>query len=292
MPSLKEIKTRIQSVEGTLKITSAMKMIASAKLHRVQATAAALASYKAVLSQIASAACSDPELAVASPLTADHKEHRAATVVAIASDSSLCGAFNHNAIRELEQTVEALRAEGFSQITVWPIGVKIAAAVRKAGYASCTDYVRLGSALDYGKSAQCAERLMASYASGETDRIVMVHNHFYSMGHQAPKHYTLMPVAVSDLAEGVETSEIAADYIFEPGAAEMLRALIPYALRIFFYEALTDSATAEHASRMIAMQTASDNASELLDELSVTYNKRRQQAITDELADITQATMN
>lgn len=290
MASLKEIKTRILSVEGTLKITSAMKMIASAKLHRVQASAASLASYKSVLSCIASASCADRELAVASPLTAVHKDKRHATVVAVASDSSLCGAFNHNAVRELDETVAALRSEGFADITVWPIGVKMAAAVRKAGYDSCTDYVRLGSALDYDKSVQCVERLMKAYAAGETDRVVMVHNHFYSMGHQGPRHYTLMPVSVDDL--GKADGAVHADYIFEPSPAEMLRALIPYALRIFFHESLTDSATAEHASRMIAMQTASDNAGELLDELSVTYNKRRQQAITDELADITQATMS
>ena len=288
MASLKEIKTRIQSVQGTLKITSAMKMIASAKLHRVQAMAQSLASYKSVLSQIAAAACADPELAVSSPLSAVHKERRHATVVAIASDSSLCGAFNHNAIRELEETVRSLRAEGFAAITVWPVGVKMSAAVRKAGYDCCTDYVRLGSALDYGKSADCAARLIDDYTSGRTDRVVLVHNHFYSMGHQGPLHSTMMPMSADMLAEGGNAGGMVADYIFEPSPEEMLRALVPYALRIYFYEALTDSATAEHASRMIAMQTASDNAGELLDELSVTYNKRR----TDELADITQATLN
>ena len=292
MASLKEIKTRIQSVQGTLKITSAMKMIASAKLHRVQAMAQSLASYKSVLSQIAAAACADPELAVSSPLSAVHKERRHATVVAIASDSSLCGAFNHNAIRELEETVRSLRAEGFAAITVWPVGVKMSAAVRKAGYDCCTDYVRLGSALDYGKSADCAARLIDDYTSGRTDRVVLVYNHFYSMGHQGPLHSTMMPMSADMLAEGGNAGGMVADYIFEPSPEEMLRALVPYALRIYFYEALTDSATAEHASRMIAMQTASDNAGELLDELSVTYNKRRQQAITDELADITQATLN
>ncbi len=277
-------------MQGTLKITSAMKMIASAKLHRVQASAVSLAAYKAALSNIASASCSDKEKAASLPLAAVRAEKRHATIVAVASDSSLCGAFNHNAIRELDDTVRTLRDEGYANITVWPIGVKMMAAVRKAGYDSCTDFVRVGSNLDYDKSVQCVERLMASFVQGETDKVVMVHNHFYTMGHQGPKHYTLLPVSVDEL--GQSTAGISADYIFEPSPAGVLEALVPYALRIFFHEALTDSAVAEHASRMIAMQTASDNASELLEELSVTYNKRRQQAITDELADITQATMN
>ena len=148
-------------------------------------------------------------------------------------------------------------------------------------------------------AAELAQRLMDSYAAGATDRVCLVYNHFQSMGHQVPTRETFLP-AVFPSSGAAETEDAARpetpyrpgvqpDYIYEPDLAKLLGELLPYTLRMRMYEVSLDSATAEHAARMVAMQTATDNAQELLGDLTLTFNKRRQQAITDELADITQS---
>ncbi|MBP3355686.1 MAG: ATP synthase F1 subunit gamma [Rikenellaceae bacterium] len=289
MAALKEIKARIASVNNTLKITSAMKMVASAKLHRVQAAAEALSEYEKRLSGIASALCepgSDEKRRV-SPLALPHRKMQRVAVVAFASDSSLCGGFNNNAVRALSAAVEELRREGFARITLYPVGEKMVQAVTKAGYEANLAYRDLSGKPDYAQVARLADELMAAYLKEDIDRVCVVYNHFHSMGHQAPRQELYLPMS---FGRSEERSEQAADdYICEPEAERLSEELLPYELRTKLYEILLDHSTSEHAARMVAMQTATDNAQELLEELSLTYNKRRQQAITDELADITQA---
>lgn len=284
MATLKEIKARITSVQSTLKITSAMKMVASAKLHRVQATAQALAEYERRLSDIATALCAAADIQIVPPLLLPHDKHKRAVVVAFSSDGSLCGSFNANAFRAAAQQIEMLRAEGFDKVTVIPVGEKIAQATIRAGYDADDRFRLLVSKPTYEKTAALADLLMEEYAAGKTDKTVLVYNHFHSMGHQTPVQETFLPMT---MPTEKEPSGYAPEYICEPAAETLIAALLPYALRTRLYTVLLDSATAEQAARTIAMQTATDNATELLDELSLTYNKRRQQAITDELADIT-----
>lgn len=284
MPALKEIKTRMASVRSTLKITSAMKMVASAKLHRVQATALALAKYERGLSDIARALCAAPDLKPASPLMSPHNKRERAVVVAFSSDGSLCGSFNANAVKALTQQVEMLRVEGFVTVTVIPVGEKIAQAAVKAGYDVDDRFRTLVSDADYEEAAALANLLMEEYTVGKADRVVLVYNRFHSMGHQAPVQDIFLPMP---MMAGEERFDYAPEYICEPKAETLIAALLPYALRTQLYAVMLDSRTAEYAARTVAMQTATDNATELLDELSLTYNKRRQQAITDELADIT-----
>lgn len=284
MASLKEIKARIASVNSTLKITSAMKMVASAKFHRIQSIATSLAEYEQRLSQIAAALCSDSSIPVEIPVGTVHERLRHATVVAFSSDSSLCGGFNANAVRTLSRQVEALRKEGFEEIEVYPIGEKILQASRKAGYSRCEDYRHLVSKPAYEATAALADRLTELYLARKTDRVVLVYNRFYSMGKQTPLRETFLPIRLSDLSS--DSQPVSVNYICEPKAPQLVEELLPTALRTKLYAVLISSVTAEHAARTVAMQTASDNATELLDELSVTYNKQRQQAITNELADI------
>lgn len=293
MASLKEIKARITSVQSTLKITSAMKMVASAKLHRVQSVAAALAEYEKRLMNIASALCNDPDAVAASPLAATRETTHRAVVIAFSSDGSLCGAFNANAIRAMIQQINTLREEKFSEITVYPVGEKIALAAHKAGYDVCDDFRHIVGGSSYNQAASLAQRLMDQYIAGSVDRVCLVYNHFHSMGKQISQQEIFLPADFSTVRNAAMTStsepkQTQSNYIYEPDAGELLTQLLPYTLRTRLYEVLLDSNTAEHAARMIAMQTATDNAQELLGELTLTYNKRRQQAITDELADITQ----
>ena len=291
MAALKELKERIASVQSTLKITSAMKMVASAKLLRVQSSMEALSEYERRFSDIVAALVSDPDVEVASPLTLEHGEKRRACLVALASDSSLCGAFNANALREAVSAVEELFAEGFSRVMVYPIGEKMVqgmgryVAARGENVDICLDYRHLVGKHSFDGIIPLADRLMEDFLAGRCDRVCISRCHFHSMGRQVPMREQLLPF--NRVSRANVDRSAAVDYILEPSPDTLLDALLPSAIRIILYNALLDSITAENAARMVAMQTATDNAEELSDDLTLEYNKRRQQAITSELADIT-----
>ena len=272
MPSLKEIKGRIGSVQSTLKITSAMKLVASAKLRKAQQMLDHL---------VASGAKVSGEY-TRTPAEGAPKQRIA--LVAFASNSSLCGAFNANAVR---LTLETIRSYGDADVTVYSIGRKMADSMRKAGHPSPADYQKLADKPSYAPAAELAEKLMDDFLAGRLDRIDLVYNHFVSSGKQVPVRETLLPMssAISSGAEGeVEKSEI--DYILEPSASALLADLLPKSLRLKFYTALLDSNASEHAARTVAMQTATDNGEDLLQELTLQYNKSRQQKITSEILDL------
>ena len=278
-------------MQSTLKITSAMKMVASAKLLRVQSSMEALSEYERRFSDIVAALVSDPDVEVASPLTLEHGEKRRACLVALASDSSLCGAFNANALREAVSAVEELLAGGFSRVTVYPMGEKMVQGMGRYAAACgenvdiCLDYRHLVGKHSFDGIIPLADRLMEDFLAGRCDRVCISRCHFHSMGRQVPMREQLLPFNRVSRANVDRTTAV--DYILEPAPDTLLDALLPSAIRIILYNALLDSITAENAARMVAMQTATDNAEELSDDLTLEYNKNRQQAITAELADIT-----
>ena len=286
MPSLKEIKGRIGSVQSTLKITSAMKLVASAKLRKAQQTIEGMRPYERKLQGmldhlVASGAKVSGEY-TRTPAEGAPKQRIA--LVAFASNSSLCGAFNANAVR---LTLETIRSYGDADVTVYSIGRKMADSMRKAGHPSPAAYQKLADKPSYAPAAELAEKLMDDFLAGRLDRIDLVYNHFVSSGKQVPVRETLLPMssAISSGAEGeVEKSEI--DYILEPSASALLADLLPKSLRLKFYTALLDSNASEHAARTVAMQTATDNGEDLLQELTLQYNKSRQQKITSEILDL------
>ena len=264
MPSLKEIKGRIGSVQSTLKITSAMKLVASAKLRKAQQTIEGMRPY--MLDHLVASGAKVSGEYTRTPAEGAPKQRIA--LVAFASNSSLCGAFNANAVR---LTLETIRSYGEADVTVYSIGRKMADSMRKAGHPSPADYQKLADKPSYAPAAELAEKLMADFLAGRLDRIDLVYNHFVSSGKQ--------------VAEGeVEKSEI--DYILEPSASALLADLLPKSLRLQFYTALLDSNASEHAARTVAMQTATDNGEDLLQELTLQYNKSRQQKITSEILDL------
>ena len=286
MPSLKEIKGRIGSVQSTLKITSAMKLVASAKLRKAQQTIEGMRPYERMLQGmldhlVASGAKVSGEY-TRTPAEGAPKQRIA--LVAFASNSSLCGAFNANAVR---LTLETIRSYGDADVTVYSIGRKMADSMRKAGHPSPADYQKLADKPSYAPAAELAEKLMGDFLAGRLDRIDLVYNHFVSSGKQVPVRETLLPMssAISSGAEGeVEKSEI--EFILEPSASALLADLLPKSLRLKFYTALLDSNASEHAARTVAMQTATDNGEDLLQELTLQYNKSRQQKITSEILDL------
>lgn len=292
MASLKEIKTRIGSVQNTLKITSAMKVVASAKLHRVQMVSSDFEQYGQLLKAIAASLYKGSEILVTSPLTFSHENDTRAAVVAISSDSSLCGAFNHNVFRQLVHQIEQLQKSGFTSITVYPVGEKITQASIRAGYDVCNDYHSLSSRPDFQKTSMLAQLLMKLYIDENVDRVCVVYNHFKSMGKQIPTQKVLIPFTLSELGVKWGQDDKETEFICEPELTSLLEEMTPDIVKVYLHELLLDSLTAEHAARTVAMQTATDNAEDLLDELSLTYNKTRQKAITDELSDITQSINN
>lgn len=291
MASLKEIKSRISSVQSTLKITSAMKIVASAKLHRTEQTAVALNAYvtslRTVLEALGDKASS---IEISSPLTTPHEGRQVAAIVAIASNSSLCGAFNSNAAKELHNTMAELESEGYEEIIVYTLGDKITQAARKAGYNINEYYSSIAVQPDPDTILKLATMLSKRFISGKLDRAVFVGNKFISVGRQEPYHTDLLPFSFS--IEETDAQDRDIDYIIEPDAKSILEEMVPSVFRTTLYSMILNAETAEHAARTVAMQTATDNAEDLLDELRLTYNKRRQKAITDELADITQAGNN
>ena len=288
MPSLKEIKGRIGSVQSTLKITSAMKLVASAKLRKAQQTIEGMRPYeRKLLGMLDHLVASGAKLSgeyTRTPATGPDAPGQRIALVAFASNSSLCGAFNANAVR---LTLETIRSYGDADVTVYSIGRKMADSMRKAGHPSPADYQKLADKPSYAPAAELAEKLMDDFLAGRLDRIDLVYNHFVSSGKQVPVRETLLPMssAISSGAEGeVEKSEI--DYILEPSASALLADLLPKSLRLKFYTALLDSNASEHAARTVAMQTATDNGEDLLQELTLQYNKSRQQKITSEILDL------
>ena len=306
MPSLKEIKGRIGSVQSTLKITSAMKLVASAKLRKAQQTIEGMRPYERKLQgMLDHLVASGAKMSGAYTRTAPSGEGAPAqrvALVAFASNSSLCGAFNANAVR---LALDTIRSYGDADVTVYSIGRKMADAMRKTGKPSPADYQKLADKPAYAPAAELAEKLMDDFLAGRLDRIDLVYNHFVSSGKQVPVRETLLPMTsdissvaegdtsvISSVAEGdtsvisseVEKSEV--EYILEPSASDLLADLLPKSLRLKFYTALLDSNASEHAARTVAMQTATDNGEDLLQELTLQYNKSRQQKITSEILDL------
>jgi F-type H+-transporting ATPase subunit gamma len=203
-------------------------------------------------------------------------------IVAFASDSSLCGAFNSNVLRELLRVVEGYRRSPESvKILVYTVGRKVYDAIRKTDIAVTGNFEDLAGKPGYDVIADFAESLIRQFENREIDRVELIYHHFKSAGSQVLLREQLLPVALHKTDGGNST-----DYIFEPSYEGLLNALIPKSVKLQLYTALLDSNASEHAARMIAMQTATDNADDLVGELTVEYNKSRQQAITNELLDI------
>lgn len=310
MSSLKEIKTRIASVKSTLKITSAMKMVAAAKLHKAQIAIGGKLPYEQQLRRTLAGMLQDDDMQRAihdqlglcsgkdnslvrlddvhiDELPSKEKVDRVA-IVLFSSNSSLCGAFNANVIREFHRTYAALSERGYSieDIDVYAVGRKIADAAKKVGLTVAADLSEVADRPEYEDAAALASVLVESFISGEVGQVILIYSHFATAASQPVVRENYLPFALADLdvAEPV-------DYILEPDPITLARELLPMVLRLKLYTTLLDANAAEHAARTIAMQIASDNAKNLIAELTLAYNKGRQQEITAEILDLIGGTM-
>ena len=318
MASLKEIKGRIASVSGTLKITSAMKLVASAKLRKAQLAITNMLPYQRQLQRILSRlmaegaaehAAGDASVPRPYSAAAEREWTRPGTggatatsvaIVAFSSNSSLCGAFNSNAIRQTLSVIDEYRSAGFTDenIIVYSVGRKIAEAMRKAGFQSPEDYSKMAESPGYEAASALAKELIEGHLSGRFVKVELVYNHFKSTSSQPTVRETYLSATNSPGQQtadyqsqpgqpsSVATQTPCDDIIVEPSREAVLAVLLPKVLRLKIDATLLDSNAAEHAARTVAMQTATDNGNDLLEELTLEYNKGRQQKITSEILDI------
>ena len=301
MSSLREVKDRIDSVRSTLKITSAMKLVASSKLRKAQRAIEAMRPYQEELEGILNEVLLQKGIQtetfsgqgnILDPNVLDRnspdRNPQPVILLAISSNSSMCGAFNSNVIKKVTQTIKELSAGGL-EVQVWSFGRKMTDALRKNGTPAAREYSTLVARPDFGTVAEIAAELRTLHACGKVTETTMIYNHFVSTGRQ-------QVVAESLFLDGVQSADYESDeelpatgrgYIFEPSRAELVESLMPMVGNLSLYTALLDSAAAEHAARMVAMQAATDNGEQLLAELTLEYNKGRQQKITSEILDLT-----
>lgn len=284
MPSLKEVRNRIVSVNSTRQITSAMKMVSAAKLKKAQDNIIQLRPYAEKLSEII--ANVSQTLEGNEGKYSVQREEKRVLYIMYTSNRGLCGAFNSQVIKKVKSEIEALPSH--VDASVMAVGKKGYDFYRKTPFMVNADTLPqqanyLFDGIAFEQSAQVAEKVMESFANEKFDRVCLVYNKFKNAAVQETTVETFLPV----VAEASGDSDVQSDYIFEPGKLEILDELIPKALKTQFHKALIDSNASEHGARMTAMHKATDNASELLKELKLTYNKARQAAITKEILEIT-----
>ncbi|MBQ5896290.1 MAG: ATP synthase F1 subunit gamma [Bacteroidaceae bacterium] len=278
--NLREVRDRIASVKSTQKITSAMKLVSSAKLRRAQSAVEGMLPYSNRLNALLASFLQGTN-GVISPF-ATVRQCKKVVLIAVSSNTGLCGTFNANIANMLRDVVRSYEANG-TEMEIYTIGKKVFDATKKLGYTPNEELMAQATTPQYGDVANVVRALMERFVAGEIDRVEVVHPHFRSAAKQESVCDVLMPI---DLAAASDKVTLETDYIVEPSREELLSALVPKVIEVRLFAALLDSVAAEHAARVLAMQVATDNASDLISELTLEYNKGRQQAITNELLDI------
>ena len=287
MSTLRELKTRIGSVASTQKTTSAMKMISSSKMRKATGQLQRLSPYRHMVQHVIShLLVTDQQFD--SPLIAQRDVQRVALVV-FGSDDGLCGGFNVNIFKQLLQSIQEVRREYGSQvgITVVPVGKKMTKAVEKiAGKDIQMECVALNTRSGSEDLYAFTDLMKQRFLEHTFDRVEMLYMHFISTGKQVFAREQLLPVSYQGLADNVDPRAANSPCLFEPDAGTIFNTVLPLHIKSMLQDVFIQSAASEQSARVMAMQAASDNAKELLDELQLEYNKLRQQGITTELLDI------
>ena len=290
MANLKEVRTRINSVNSTMQITSAMKMVSASKLRKSQSAITSLRPYasklKEIMQDLSSSLLTSSE-SVYAKKHKDNAEDEKILIIPVASNKGLCGIFNGNIIRE---TIRFVNDECRIQlekgnVNILCISKKVEEALKFKKITTIGNENSLLDNLSYDNILPFAERLMSDFSNEKYDRIIFIYNQFKNAGSQIMVHEQFLPIVSEESNDdNHSTSEI--EYIFQPSKEEILKSLIPKSLKLQVYKILLDSFTSEHGARMVSMTKATDNASELLKELNRSYNKARQSTITNEIIEI------
>ena len=278
MANLKEIRNRIASVSSTMQITSAMKMVSAAKLKKAQDAITAMRPYSDKLTELIQGLSASADTDQPNPYTLVRQEEKI-LLVAITSNRGLCGAFNTNVIKEtLRLSKEEFEGKTVELVTIGKKGSDVLS--KSLPFKSSHDDVF--DNLTFDNTAKVAESIMEAFAGSEYDKVALIYNRFKNAATQLITIEPFLPIVSQSSEE--ETSN--GDYIFEPSQAEIINELLPKSLKTQLFKAIRDSLASEHGARMTAMHKATDNATELRDQLKLTYNKARQAAITNEILEI------
>ena len=275
MANLKEIRNRIVSIQSTMQITSAMKMVSAAKLKKAQDAITAMRPYSEKLTEILQAVSATMEGDTGAAYTAQ-REVNNVLIVVITSNRGLCGAFNANVIKEARLLLAKYKGKNVQVVTIGKKGTDLLK--KEANLLS--SHNELFDNLTFANAAQIADVITSKFVNGDVDKVEFVYNQFKNAATQEVKVEQYLPLVQNDL------DNVNSDYLFEPEKVEILLTLIPKALKTQFYKAIRDSFAAEHGARMTAMHKATDNATDLRNQLKLTYNKARQAAITGEILEI------
>lgn len=276
MANLKEIRNRISSVSSTMQITSAMKMVSAAKLKKAQDAITAMRPYADKLTELLQNLSSNLDADNGSVFT-KNREIKNILIVAITSNRGLCGAFNSNIIKQVNELAKNYTK---GNISVMAIGKKANDSLTKE-FKILSNESKIFDDLNFTNVAQIAQVLMNKFKDGSVDKIELVYNKFKNAATQIVTTEQFLPIVTSN--DQINNNQ---DYIFEPSKVEIVKTLIPKSLKTQLFKAIRDSFASEHGARMTAMHKATDNATELRDQLKLTYNKARQAAITNEILEI------
>ena len=289
MANLKEVRERIRSVQNTQQITSAMKMVSAAKLRRAQMAITDMRPYANKLNEMLRNILANLDGDASTSFNQERPLQRAALVV-VTSNRGLAGAFNTNVIKSAVSTLNGALS-GATQVDVYAIGKKGSDYFRR-NFAKdqrvnlISDYVALFDDLNFDNTQQVPQRIMNAFEAGDYDRAYVSYARFRNAAVQFAETEQFLPVLPPEIEEGTETGKYKADYIFEPSKEELLNYLVPSILQTSFHKYLLDTHASEHGARMTAMDKATENAQELLRDLKISYNKARQEAITNEILEI------
>src|SRR5712692_1898054 len=278
MPTLRDIQRRIRSVQSTQKITRAMKLVAAAKLRRAQERLLSARPYATRMAELLGHLVSGQGGDGAAHALLEQREGPRRQIVIITADKGLAGAFNSNILR---RSLEFVRSSNTTELTLVVVGRKGRDFYRRRQWSIKRDMIGFWDKLAYGHAQELADYFMSQYLAGEVDEVHLLYNEFRSVAVQRPVRVQLLPIprTEGDAADSV-------DYIYEPGPEEILGELLPRHVRMQVYRALMESLAGEYGARMTAMEAATTNAKEMIDILTIQYNKARQEKITKELLDI------
>jgi F-type H+-transporting ATPase subunit gamma len=280
MATLRDIQRRIRSVQSTQKITRAMKLVAAAKLRRAQERILAARPYASKMAELLGNLVSGTDGA-GHPLL-ERREGPRRQIVIITADRGLAGAFNSNILR---RAVELIRESSAADVTLVVVGRKARDFFRRRAHTVKRDMIGFWDRLAYSHACELADYFMQQYLDDEVDEVYLLYNEFRSVALQRPVRVQLLPIPRAETATG-EGSVAQVDYIYEPSAERILGDLLPRHVRMQVFRALMESLAGEYGARMTAMEAATKNAKEMIDVLTIQYNKARQEKITKELLDI------
>ncbi len=284
MANLRDIKKRIVSVQSTRQITRTMEMVSTAKIKKAQERIEAARPYALAMMELLGNVTRYASGAT-HPLLEERPDRRRVVAISVASDRGLAGAFNSNILRLTETYMREMQQAG-AEVDLITVGKKAAAYFLYRGVEPVAQYRDISDKPTFADAKSIANHVIRAYSEAEIDEVVVIFNRFVNVADQSPENHRLLPIASTVLDDAAESSDVSAEYLFEPDAEEVLGPLLPSYVEALIFRALMESAAAEHGARRKAMKSATDNASEMITTLTRSYNRARQAAITTEISEI------